>query len=360
MTFTLTEKQQFYLKEKMNAVSRSFALVAPAVEAPLNEYLATSYLICRVVDNIEDCTQEFSWQQARFSEFAALLQNPVEAKTILSQWEREAWPGLSLDEQNMMSVAGGLPLWQIYAQIPDESRGSIAHWAQVMADGMEKVSNPDLRSIFFRSREGVRLPARETDYDQYCYYVAGTVGHMITEMAIHYYAIDDSTADRLLINSEASGRALQKTNIVKDFAEDLNRGVCYLPDEWLNEANYAPLRLEGASLAWKKKVLDNVLQEFEDSVKYILDLPVSAVGFRKASLFMLLPGYQTLLLAARKHHQLFTPNHKIKISRVTMTKCLLDARQMVNSNGAILAYSHSIRAELGKILDSDKIKMTMN
>ena len=359
MATSLTEVQQTYLVDNMNKVSRSFALVAPAVEAPLNDYLATAYLICRVADNIEDCTRPFSWQQDRFAEFAALLRNPTDARKILFLWEHESWPGLTIDEQQMMSVDGGLMLWQIYALIPDESRDSIAHWALIMARGMEQVVNPDQAAGFFISRDGVRLPDKEIGYDEYCYYVAGTVGHMITEMAITQYALEGKPAKRLLENSEASGRALQKTNIVKDFAKDLERGVCYLPDEWLREVNYDPLRLEGAPLPWKEKVLTNVLQEFEDSVKYIMDLPTRAVGFRKASLLMLLPGYQTLLLAARNHQRLFTPAHNIKISRITMTKCLLDARQMVANNDAILDYSRNARAELSKALDSDKIRVAV-
>ncbi len=359
MVDSLTDTQQTYLAANMNKVSRSFALLAPAVEAPLNDYLATAYLICRVVDNIEDCTQPFSWQQDRFAEFAVLLQNPAEAAKILSLWERESWPGLSDDEQQMMSVDGGLMLWQIYALIPDESRTSIANWALVMAQGMEDVSNPIQADGFFISHDGVRLPAREEGYDKYCYYVAGTVGHMITELAITHYAIDGEVAGRLLENSEASGRALQKTNIVKDFAKDLERGVCYLPDEWLSEVNYDPLRLSGAPIYWKRMVLDNVLQEFEDSVNYIMDLPITAVGFRRASLLMLLPGYQTLLLAARNHQKLFTPAHQVKISRMTMAKCILDARQMVTNDDAIQAYSRDIRAELSKVLDSDKMKVTV-
>ena len=198
----------------------------------------------------------------------------------------------------------------------------------------------------------------EDDYDRYCYYVAGTVGHMITELAIGHYGLKGETAERLLTNSEASGRALQKTNIVKDFAEDLQRGACFLPDEWLQEVNYTPLALAGAPVTWKEKVLTNVLVEFEDSVNYVLDLPLSAVGFRKASLLMMLPGYQTLLLAARNHNRLFTPAHEIKISRRTMAKCLLDARLMVKNNGAILAYSRDIRTELSKALDSDRMVAT--
>ncbi|MDX1415228.1 MAG: squalene/phytoene synthase family protein [Candidatus Promineifilaceae bacterium] len=349
--------QRAYLSDNMNKVSRSFALLVPAVETPLCDYLATAYLICRVVDNIEDCTQSFSWKQARFAEFAALLDKPRKAPNILLLWEQETWPGLSRDEQLMMSVAGGLTLWQIYALIPQVYRISITKWAMVMAQGMEQVSAPTPSGLFV-SRNGVQLPPKEKEYNQYCFFVAGTVGHMITEMAINHYEFDGEIAKRLLANCEASGRALQKTNIVKDFARDLDRGACYLPDDWLAEVNYTPLELTGAPRKWTEKVLGNVVHEFEDSVTFVLDLPLSAAGFREASLLMLLPGYETLLLIARNRQRLFTPSHNFKISRIVMAKCLSHAKRMVNDNDAILAYSRTIDKKLKIALYPGKTKIT--
>jgi farnesyl-diphosphate farnesyltransferase len=259
-----------------------------------------------------------------------------------------------MDETRMMSVADGQMLWQIYAKIPAEPRASIARWALEMAHGMEQVINPHQADFFF-TRDGVRLPAKEDDYDRYCYYVAGTVGHMITELAINHYGLQGEIAERLPVNSEASGRALQKTNIIKDFAKDLQRGACFLPDEWLQQADYTPLTLSGAPDAWIEKVIANVLVEFDNSVEYVLDLPHSAAGFRQASLLMMLPGYQTLLVAAKNQDRLFTPAHNIKISRRTMAKCMLDARRIVKNDEAILAYSRNARVELSKVLNSDRI-----
>jgi phytoene/squalene synthetase len=54
----------------------------------------------------------------------------------------------------------------------------------------------------------------------------------------------------LLTGSKACGRTLQKTNIIKDFVEDLARQVCYLPDAWLRSIDYTPLALAGAPAHW--------------------------------------------------------------------------------------------------------------
>src|SRR3954468_18554441 len=104
-----------YLEQHLGSVSRSFALVIPCLELPLRQYLATAYLLCRVVDNIEDCTQPAAWKQQRFAEFSQLLHSPRDAREILLQWQDEPWPALSDQERRLMSVADGLGLWQIYA-----------------------------------------------------------------------------------------------------------------------------------------------------------------------------------------------------------------------------------------------------
>ena len=349
-SFRLTKAQETYLDTAMNKVSRSFALVVPCLEEPLNHVLATAYLLCRVADNIEDCAQPFAWRERRFAEFSHLLAEPTPARQLLSDWERRSWPGLTADEEQMMGVEGGLLLWQIYALIPHETRSVIHHWVSVLAGGMRQIEDP-LRSPERVNRHGVQMLATEESYNHYCYFVAGTVGYMATELAIQHYPLADDIAGKLLANCKACGRGLQKTNIVKDFAQDLSRGVSYLPDEWLREAEYAPLSLAGAPLVWKQKVIDDVLDELQDATDYILALPYSAVGYRLASLLCLLPAYQTILLAAQRQESLFTPDHHVKISRPTMAQCFQDAQAMVADNDAVWQYNQQITQAIAAIFE---------
>ncbi|NJN83502.1 MAG: squalene/phytoene synthase family protein [Caldilineaceae bacterium] len=330
----------------MNQVSRSFALVVPFLETPLNHWIATAYLICRVVDNIEDCTRSVEWKAERFEELHELLAHPEKAHRVLSGWEQASWDGLTESETAMMGVAGGLPLWQIYSQIPDSARQGIGRWAGEMARGMLSVQDPNDEPHFVE-HNGVLMLQREQDYDRYCYYVAGTVGRMSTELVVDHYGLEEDTSSLLFKDCEACGRALQKTNIVKDFAEDLARGVSFLPDEWLQRSGYSPLQLTGASPDWKMMVLDNVLKELRESVHYLMALPFRAKGYRMASLMCLLPAYQTLLLAAKQQHILFTEQHHVKISKLTMAQCAKDAHRMLYDNEAIDRYSRSIESEIG-------------
>jgi farnesyl-diphosphate farnesyltransferase len=350
---SLTKAQKGYLNASMNKVSRSFALVTPCLEDPLNDYMAVAYLVCRVVDNIEDCGRPLDWKKLRYSEFNQILSEPAQAREILSCWEAEDWPGLTPDEKQMMSVEGGLPLWQIYAQASDEIRSSIHRWSLVMAKGMESTEDPD-RPPSFINRQGVRLLERKRDYDQYCYYVAGTVGHMTTELVISHYGLTKETASVLTGLCEACGRGLQKTNIIKDFKNDLARGICYLPDEWMQETMFSPLSLDGAPLSFKQKVIKDVLHELCDFVSYFAALPHEAAGYRLASLMCLLPAYQTILKAARNHEKLFTPEHQVKVSRLTFYRCIRDAKSMASSNEAVMHYAREIERQIDKTFTGAK------
>ena len=291
-----------------------------------------------MVDNIEDCLQPTTWKKARFTEFEQLLAQPDLAPDILSIWQQESWPGLTVEERQLMGLDDGQPLWQIYAAIPFEHQAIIHHWTLTMAVGMSQLEDLDKRPHFIR-RNGVQMAATEAAYNTYCYYVAGTVGHMSTELVIRHYGLNGNVANRLRQSCEACGRGLQKTNIVKDFAEDLERGVSFLPETWLQEADYTPLDLRGASLEWIQKVLGDVTAELQMATEHVLALPYQAAGYRMASLLCLLPAYETLMLAAQQHNQLFTPTHHVKISRQTLAHCLHLAQTMVRDDTAIKQYS---------------------
>jgi farnesyl-diphosphate farnesyltransferase len=342
---TLSTTQQSYLDAQMNAVSRSFALVVACLEQPLRAHFATAYLLCRVADNIEDCTAPAGWKAERFADFERMLAQPESAPTVLPGWEAAPWPGLTANERRLMGAAGGHELWSIFAAITPLERAIIAHWAYALADGMRRLDDPD-HEPHFVEQAGVKVLVRPADYDRYCYIVAGTVGHMATELVTCCYGVNGAAGVSLQAASEACGRALQKTNILKDFAEDLERGVCYLPDTWLQATDRSPLALAGASNEFKQVVFADLCADLHVATEYVLNLPLTARDYRMASLLCLLPALQTNRLAAQRSDRLFTAAHGYKISRVEMGRCMLDARRMVGDNAQILAYSRHALAQI--------------
>lgn len=87
--------------------------------------------------------------------------------------------------------------------------------------------------------DGFAMDVRETRYEtfedtlQYCYRVAGVVGLMMARvMGVRDDAVLDRACDL--------GLAFQLTNIARDIVEDARVGRCYLPGQWLAEANIHP------------------------------------------------------------------------------------------------------------------------
>ncbi|MFC0205948.1 phytoene/squalene synthase family protein [Novosphingobium soli] len=78
-------------------------------------------------------------------------------------------------------------------------------------------------------------PRTEADLLRYCYHVAGAVGVMMAAV-MGVPAEDEDTLDRAC----DLGLAFQLGNIVRDVWEDDANGRCYLPQEWLAEADIPP------------------------------------------------------------------------------------------------------------------------
>lgn len=78
-------------------------------------------------------------------------------------------------------------------------------------------------------------PRSEADMMRYCYHVAGAVGVMMAAV-MGVPADDEDTLDRAC----DLGLAFQLANIVRDVWEDDANGRCYLPVEWLVEADIPP------------------------------------------------------------------------------------------------------------------------
>jgi len=78
-------------------------------------------------------------------------------------------------------------------------------------------------------------PRSEADLLQYCYHVAGAVGVMMA-VVMGVSPEDEDTLDRAC----DLGLAFQLGNIARDVAEDDRGGRCYLPAEWLAEADIPP------------------------------------------------------------------------------------------------------------------------
>lgn len=136
--------------------------------------------------------------------------------------EEDDVDGLLEFERELDEFKGGKvvdkPVWRVLDHIFSRYEMEIEPFYQ-MIEGQKR--DADFRDI-------------ETDeelYD-YCYYVAGTVGHMILPI------IARENHRKLKVVASALGRAMQITNILRDVGEDYRKGRVYIPEEGFKRHGY--------------------------------------------------------------------------------------------------------------------------
>jgi farnesyl-diphosphate farnesyltransferase len=82
--------------------------------------------------------------------------------------------------------------------------------------------------------DGLRIENRE-ELEEYCYYAAGTVGHLITNLVTRGDVATERTR-ALYDRAEEFGLLLQLVNVAKDVYDDFTEeNNVYLPAEWLED-----------------------------------------------------------------------------------------------------------------------------
>ena len=199
-------------------VSRTFALTIPQLPMPLRATVADAYLLCRIADTIEDEPALSAPERRIFLQrFTAVVSGTESAaplaREVAARVTERTLPAERELVANMERVVATARLSQ--------QRGTIVRCIKLMCDGMHH----------FQRTASVRGLARSTDLDSYCYYVAGVVGEMLTDLFCDHspeIAARRATLDEL---AASFGEGLQLTNILKDFWEDRSRGACWLPQE---------------------------------------------------------------------------------------------------------------------------------
>lgn len=211
----------------LEGVSRTFALTIPQLPGALFSVVANAYLLCRIVDTIED---EVSLSAEQKKYFCAGFISCVKTGAGTDIFAEELAPLLS--EQ---TIPAEHTLIQVLPRVvaithtfaPDQIE-ALATCVETMAEGMPIFQAQNLH-------DGLATMA---DMDRYCYYVAGCVGEMLAKLFCHYSPEIALHRDELLKLSVSFGQGLQMTNILKDIWDDAGRGVCWLPQDIFSETGF--------------------------------------------------------------------------------------------------------------------------
>ena len=298
-----------FCSEILPHVSRTFALTIPALREPLRTHVKVSYLLCRVVDTIEDHTEiSDDLRQDLFTRFANLIQADPESSGVEEFTHR--WPGHVDIHHNALVSNVGLVLGA-YRTFPEPTRDPIRRCVLEMIDGMRSFPTP------LTSREPAEACKDLDQLEHYCHYVAGTVGVLLSHLFAAELGINWMTSDRIE-QGRRFGLGLQLTNIIKDHASDRNRGISFIPLAWFENDR---LSKRGGNI-----IVTRALEHFDAAMTYVHSIPPDREDMRLFCLWASHLALATLRLAANGD------SRPAKVNREELWDIIEKAKQSVRSN----------------------------
>jgi farnesyl-diphosphate farnesyltransferase len=314
-----------FTREILPPVSRTFALSINILPGTLGRAVRTAYLLCRIADTIEDAPRMPATTKAELLDDLLRCFDDAEAAEAFPQ----RLDALAGDETHLRLARNADLVFVTYRDLPDTSREHVRRWVGEMIVGMKK--------FVLLYPDGIRIQSVE-EYKEYCYYVAGTVGYLVTDLwHEHVPSIGPRLHGVLREKSRAFAEALQTVNILKDVARDAEKeNSIYIPEELLRAHGsshaliLAPERLRQTraalaamvQLAWK---------DLEGARAYLMLIPRRAVSIRLSCVLPLLFACATLRDLTRTP-QALVRREVVKISRAEVKSLTLIGFVVILSN----------------------------
>lgn len=284
-------------------VSRSFALPIRLLPRPTGDAVMLSYLIFRIADTIEDCCPEATRRERLFRRFRALLTGDAAAAGEI------AGIGPPPYDELMRRAAD---VAEVFGRLPSEVRAILLERVDEMSAGMQLWSSREVRSL--------------GDLHDYCYYVAGIVGKLLTRIFRAYGHVGEGAFGELDRRAVEFGIALQMINVIRDVRADAREGRRYWPTAVLArhgvtwDGLFAAAN-RPAALAVLRELVRDALVHCDAAFEYVTVLPAHQVRIRAFCLLPLLMAVATMRECLRDP-ALFEDGRPVKISRAQTRRIL--------------------------------------
>ncbi|TNF88595.1 MAG: phytoene/squalene synthase family protein [Gammaproteobacteria bacterium] len=313
-----------YQEHILQGVSRTFALTIPQLPDDLFRVVSNGYLLCRIADTIEDDPGLDAAEKRHFSEsFVRVIAGELAAESFSA----ELHPLLStstLDAEKDL-IENTARVIRITHGFRDRQRAALERCVRIMSRGMAD----------FQQNKTLDGLADMAEMDRYCYYVAGVVGEMLTELFCDYSSEIDAHRPELQKLAVSFGQGLQMTNILKDIWEDRARGACWLPREVFQRVGFDLANLAGdyrreAFALGLTELIGIARLHLQNALSYTLLIPSHEVGIRRFCLWAL--GMAVLTLRKLYANMQFTSGQQVKISRRSVKAVVMASNLCVSSD----------------------------
>ncbi len=314
------------------AVSRTFAINIRILKGDLHKSVLCAYLFCRIVDTAEDSEHLSYEQRAELLEsykeiFAKSTFDPGSIRDWLTNWGE-----LDATVAEYRLIANLQTVVEVFTQLPAPVRLIVQACVVEMADGMRA-------TVTRKHQLGEKLftLANMADLENYCHYVAGTVGKMLTDLFVFYLPeFPASHAEKLRTLGPAFALGLQMTNIIKDCHSDYLRGWCYLPADLMLSHGVEPSDFfKPAFRRPAQSTLNDLIKKtagcLDDAFEYTLTIPSSQPRLRLFNLLSLFFAIRTLRLAW-DNPALLNGKVRVKISRFEVYSIMAQTSICVRSD----------------------------
>ena len=299
----------------LQGVSRTFALTIPQLPARLCRVVSNAYLLCRIVDTIEDEPDlPGSHKQYFCREFLRTFDDVPSAEAFARQLGASLSARTPLAEHKLIrQIPRVLCITQSF---PEPERDALRQCVRIMAEGMSEVQ-------LSGAKHG--LQSLE-DFDRYCYFVAGVVGQMLTRLFCLHSDEIAKNREALMRLAVSFGQGLQMTNIIKDVWEDYRLGFCWLPREIFaaegcDLTDLPAARNRPGFERGIRRLIGISHGHLKNALSYTLLIPKHETGVRKFCLWAI--GFAVLTLRKINNHLDYTDGDRVKISRLSVKGTVL-------------------------------------
>lgn len=205
------------LNDLLIKTSRTFGISIPLLPEPWRRQVTIAYLLFRIADTFEDADR---WpvraKLEALKKFDSMLEEPRAAP---AEWLDNP----PCDHAGYLELLQATPfVLEELGKLDAEPRARVIFYTRRTIAGMS----------LYVARTDESGTLRLTDMDdlrQYCYYVAGIVGELLTELFLIGRKIAKKQSEAIIERARLFGEGLQLVNILKDSASDAKEGRYYLP-----------------------------------------------------------------------------------------------------------------------------------
>jgi squalene monooxygenase len=322
-----------YCKAGLLAVSRTFSKPIAMLPGNLEVAVTLGYLLCRIADTVEDHPAVPRRDKDRlFSAFLEVIERGASARDF-----EEMFDVIEGDDAELSLSRNLTRVMRVFRSLPEPMQQVVSRWVAEMARGMSLYTHRE------PGEDGFVALYTVEDLERYCYYVAGTVGHMLTELfEVHMGdTLDRQTAAELRQHAESFGAGLQLVNILKDVTDDRQRMWSFVPRAACEVVGVGIHNLTDASVRERAHsavapLFDIAQEKLDRALTYALTIPADQTGVR---LFCLLPLWMAALtlVHARGNDAMFVPEQEVKISRQSVEQVIADCMMFVGDDAALKA-----------------------